>query len=52
MKRTFVLLLALCLVFAAAAQGPKSGGGDAAPAGERTGAESGPAYRSEERRVG
>ncbi len=45
MKRIVILLIALSLVFAAAAQGPKAGGGgDAAPAGDRTGAESAPAF--------
>lgn len=54
MKRVFVLLIAVSLVFTAAAQGPKGGGsggaagGDAAPAGDRTGAESAPAYSSGE----
>ena len=47
MKKIIVALMALCLVFSVAAQGPKSGGGgggDAAPSGERTGAETAPAY--------
>lgn len=49
MKRIFVLMIALSLVFAAAAQGPKAGGGgDAAPAGERAGTETAPAYSSGE----
>lgn len=48
MKRIFVLMMALSLVFAAAAQGPKAGGGDDAPAGDRTGAEAAPAYNAGE----
>ncbi len=50
MKKIIVALLALCLVFTAAAQGPKAGGGGggAAPAGEVTGAETAPAYNSGE----
>ncbi len=54
MKKIIVALLALCLVFSVAAQGPKagggggSGGGDASPEVERSGAEAAPAYSSGE----
>jgi len=48
MKRVVALLIALCLVFAAAAQGPKPGGGDAAPGGERPGVGSSPAFSAGE----
>ncbi len=46
MKKIIVALLALSLVFSVAAQGPKAGGGggDAAPAGDRSESGAPPAY--------